>query len=170
MSAILYFAYGSNMCTGRLRFRVPHCRPTTIARLTGYRLRFHKRSADGSGKCNILRTDIPEDAVFGVVFEFPANEKEALDRAEGLGQGYDEEELSVVSPDGARLDAVYAYVADPTAIDDHLKPYSWYKEFVLSGAEEHWLPSDYVETHIRAVVAVPDPDRRRDARRRAETR
>jgi gamma-glutamylcyclotransferase len=50
-----YFAYGSNMCSGRLRARVT-CDFVTTAKLAGYQLRFHKLSRDGSSKCDAFRT------------------------------------------------------------------------------------------------------------------
>ena len=129
MRNLLYFAYGSNMSTPRLRYRVAGCRFTFVARLPSYRLCFHKRSNDGSAKCNALKTAMPADAVIGVVYEIPTNEKPALDRAEGLGRGYHEEMVRVLSPRGEEI-AVCTYIADPAFIDNSLKPYSWYKDFV----------------------------------------
>jgi len=35
-------------------------------------------------------------------------------------------------------------------------PYTWYKDFVLSGADEYHLPKDYVERFITPVQAKPD--------------
>jgi hypothetical protein len=53
---------------------------------------------------------------------------------------------------------VCTYIADASFIDDSLQPYSWYKDFVLAGAEEHGLPAEYVESRIVAVHAIGDPD------------
>ena len=167
MSTIHYFAYGSNMSTPRLRYRVPGCRFEFVARLPNYKLCFHKRSKDGSAKCNAFRTAEPTDAVIGVVYEIPTNEKPALDRAEGLGAGYHEEIVPVLSPEGEKV-TVHAYIADASFIDDILQPYSWYKNFVLAGAEEHRLPAEYVESRIGAVHAIRDPDPQREQARRAE--
>ena len=69
MSAtFLYFAYGSNMYAARLRYRVPSCRFRLSAQLLRHRLCFHKRSSDGSGKCNAFATAASKDTVFGVVY------------------------------------------------------------------------------------------------------
>jgi soluble lytic murein transglycosylase-like protein len=62
--------------------------------------------------------------------------------------------------------AVMTYVAKPANIDHALKPYGWYKAFVVAGAMKHGLPPDYVE-RIRAVESVADPDRDRAARNRS---
>jgi hypothetical protein len=167
MSTILYFAYGSNMRTPRLRYRVPGCRFTFVARLPNYKLCFHKRSKDGSAKCNAFRTAEPTDAVIGAVYEIPTNQKPALDREEGLGSGYHEEIVRVLSPKGEKV-AVRTYIADGAFIDESLQPYSWYKDFVLAGAEEHQLPPEYVESRIGAVHAIRDPDPQHEQKRRAE--
>ena len=122
-SAMLYFAYGSNMSTPRLRYRVPGCRFAFVARLPNYKLCFHKRSKDGSAKCNAFKTAEPTDVVIGVVYEIPTNEQPALDRAEGLGAGYHEEIVQVLSPEGEEV-TVQAYIADAGFIDDSLQPSS----------------------------------------------
>ena len=63
---MLYFAYGSNMCAGRLRGRVPSAVPVRVARLLNHSLRFHKRSdKDGSGKADACFTGEPEDCRLG---------------------------------------------------------------------------------------------------------
>ena len=41
-------------------------------------------------------------------------------------------------------------------IDDALVPYRWYYDLVLSGAEEHGLPIDYV-AGLRAIPFTHDP-------------
>ena len=105
--------------------------------------------------------------MIGAVYEIPTNEKPALDRAEGLGSGYHEEIVRVLSPKGEEV-MVCTYIADASFIDDSLQPYSWYKDFVLAGAEEHQLPPEYVESRIRAVHAIRDPDPQREQARRAE--
>jgi gamma-glutamylcyclotransferase len=86
---MLYFAYGSNMCAGRLRGRVHSAVPVRVARLLNHSLRFHKRSdKDSSGKADAYFTGEPEDVVWGVVFDIDPAEKPDLDRHEGLGHGY----------------------------------------------------------------------------------
>jgi hypothetical protein len=52
---MLYFAYGSNMRSARLRERVPSARYFATGKIQGYKLAFHKRSKqDGSGKADAL--------------------------------------------------------------------------------------------------------------------
>lgn len=157
------------MLTARLRYRVPSCVILGNARLPEHRLSFHKRSIDGSGKCNAFFTGVEADAALGVIFEIPRNEKRELDRAEGLGGGYHEKSVMVILPDGASI-AAQTYVADTKYIDDNLRPYSWYKEFVTRGAQEHSLPREYIGLCIDSVSSRADPDRQRELLRRAEAK
>jgi len=164
MGNLLYFAYGSNMCTGRLRCRVSSADSVCIAKLQGHALRFHKRSSDGSGKANAFRTNNPHDAVWGVMFKIDDWEKPVLDRAEGLGNGYIEAEIPVLDTEGIEH-RVLTYVAQSSHIEGMLRPYSWYKRFVMNGARQHNLPPQYV-AQIDSIDAEEDQDRQRDAENR----
>jgi AIG2-like family len=169
MTNIIYFAYGSNMLTPRLRYRVPSSVLLSTASLPQHQLRFHKRSMDGSGKCNAFHTGNLSDAVYGALFEIPPLEKRKLDRAEGLGSGYHEQSVQIVLPNGKQIIAEI-YIADATHIDENLRPYFWYKEFVARGAEEHLLPQEYINRYINTVPGVADPDAARENARRAGLR
>lgn len=148
------------MLTGRLRERVPSARALGVATLSGYELRFHKRGwKDGSGKCDVVGRDGDRAQVFGVAFRMTAGDKEGLDAAEGLGRGYGVRTVRV-EREGRRV-AAFTYVADASAIDSTLLPFTWYKELVLAGAREHGLPLEYVR-QLEAVKAVADPDSERD--------
>lgn len=153
---VLNFAYGSNMCSRRLRARVASARALGIGRLAGYRLAWHKRGRDGTGKCDLVATGAPEDTVWGVLFAIARAQKPLLDAAEGLGRGYREQTLSIVS--GGAAIAAFAYLA--TDIDAALRPFGWYHALVAAGAAEHGLPLAYRQ-QIDAVATLADPDRER---------
>ena len=158
-----YFAYGSNMLTARLRERVPSATPIGIGQLPGHALRWDKRSArDASGKCDAEATGGQDDVVWGVVFELDPNDKAALDQAEGLGAGYLEKNVNVLT-DAGPVRAVTYYATDK---DPSLRPYHWYKALVIAGAREHGLPIGY-RSRLELVVTVSDPDPAR-ARRQGE--
>jgi hypothetical protein len=159
---MLYFGYGSNMLTARLRARVPSAVPRMHGTVSGYHLRFHKRSRDGSGKCNIVPAE--GDVVHGVVFEVTAAELDALDEAEQRGRGYERCEVQVRG-EYASVTA-FAYEAQPAYIDDALLPYEWYHALVLAGARQHGLPAPYVD-QLESVPSYPDPDEERRRRYRA---
>lgn len=151
-----YFGYGSNMLMARIRHRVPSATPVTNATLPDYGLRFHKRSRDGSGKCNIISSD--DETVYGVVFEVNPDELDALDEAEQQGRRYWRQSVTVEGKE-THIDA-FAYVADPFFVDETLLPYDWYHALVVAGAREHGLPADYIAM-IEAVRSYPDPNEQR---------
>ena len=150
--ALLNFAYGSNMLSARLMQRVPGAKFVGVGLLRGHLLQWHKIAKDGSGKCDIA-VAMDDSFVYGVLYEIPAHEKKNLDRAEGLGYGYEEKQVSIEM--GATTHKATAYYA--TSIDPSIVPFTWYKALVVAGAVEHGLPSEYVE-NLRASPAKQDPD------------
>lgn len=159
-----YFAYGSNMSLPRLKERVPSAERIGVFTLVEHSLRFHKVSKkDGSGKCDAMFTGNFEDYVIGALFEISDSEKGALDKAEGLGFGYEEKRITVSDAQGNTHEAV-TYYATKTA--PSLLPYSWYLNHVIYGAKETGVPSDYLDT-VSATKSREDPDKERDERERA---
>lgn len=182
MGRLLYFAYGSNMLTARLARRVAGVRAVGAAWLPGYRLGFHKRGMDGSGKATVVATGATEDRVHGVLFDLPATEQPTLDRIEG---GYRPDTVRVhraadglpvnggpeapptPAPTGSptseqdprppTVAEALTYVATPDVLDGRLRPFDWYRDFVVHGAREHGLPEPWLR-HLEAVVADTDPD------------
>ena len=159
MSGIHYLAYGSNLHPLRLLARAPSSRVIGVVPLPGRCVSFHKRSNDGSGKCNLPESSYA-DVSYGVIYELSIADKKNLDIAEGLGRGYDEALLSVSLNDATYRPIVY--IAASSHIDAALQPYHWYKAFVLAGARHHNLPDDYIRS-IESQPSVPDPDAGRNA-------
>jgi len=151
---MLYFSYGSNMSHRRLQARVPSAAFVTVATLEAHALRFHKVGRDGSAKCDALHTGDPADQVIGVVFRIHPSEKHHLDSAEGLGNGYEHKQISIVTPEQATLDA-FTYYA--TEVQTNLQPFCWYREHVLRGCSENRLPAHYTQV-IEKMGVVTDPD------------
>jgi gamma-glutamylcyclotransferase len=156
------------MLRERLLARVPDATLHATGSVQGYSLRFHKKSTDRSGKCNIVRTDSAEDVVYGVVFDIPDDQMAALDRAEGLGQGYHHDRSILVRLADDTEIGTLAYVADLNAIDDALIPYAWYHRLVIAGAEQNQLPEHYI-ADLRAIPTSEDYRPERPTRREAET-
>lgn len=154
---IRYCAYGSNMCSARLRRRVPNFAVVGRAVLADHELRFRKRSRDGSSKCDVVPA--VGRVVHGVVFDVPWREKSSLDAAEGLGQGYREICCSVTTAEGLAIEA-FMYVAEPNAVDESLVPYSWYKRIVVAGACEHGVATSYI-AWLEEAPCHDDPDVKR---------
>jgi gamma-glutamylcyclotransferase len=159
-----YFAYGSNMLTRRLTAaeRAPSAVLVGIGYIEERRLTFNKVSQDGSGKCDAQRTHRKSDRVYGVIYNIAQTDKTALAKAEGLGKGYVEDYVEVITSSGGAK--VLTYLA--TKREPALLPYHWYKAIVIAGAVEHELPTDYVEW-LRAFESLEDPNGERRAKNEA---
>ena len=153
---ILNFAYGSNMLSRRLLARVPSAKKKSIGILRGYELRWHKRSIDGSGKCDVVKVNNAAAYVYGVIYEIAGSEKNILDKAEGLGAGYGEIEIAIETQTGS----VTAFLYFATDVDQTLEPYTWYKELVIAGAMENALPAEYVLMIERTPATIDSDDER----------
>jgi len=141
-----YFAYGSNMASARLFERAPSARALGAALLPGYAWRCNKPSADGSAIANLVAERDAE--TWGVLYEIPASNWEALDRAQS---GYQRIVVDVLRG-GVRV-AAQTYVSDRVA-DDEL-PASWYLGLVAAGAREHELPAAWIAS-IEALAPQPE--------------
>ena len=164
---MLYFAYGSNLLESRIRQldRAPGAVRIDRASLRGYDLRFHKRGADGSGKCDCFESGDGSHVVHGALFAVPEEQHADLDRVEGLGHGYSKRELEVEvgyrSQSGTTK--AWLYCAQSTHIDDTLEPFRWYRDLVVAGARSSGFPDEYIRA-IAAVEVQEDPDHARAQR------
>ena len=161
-----YFAYGSNMLSKRLRHRIPSAKAIGTYTLPAHDLRFHKRSdRDNSGKCDVYQTDDQNDAVIGILFTIESADECKLDKAEGLGNGYEKKEVEVGDENGT-TETAFTYYANRDCINDAIRPFTWYKQHVVTGAKEGGLPAEYI-AKIEAVEADEDPDQDREQREMA---
>ena len=153
MNVVHYAAYGSNLHPLRLRARAASARLVGTAYLPDWSLRFHKRSADTSGKCSILEGS---SGVYVAVYRMSVADKHLLDGIEGVGSGYVDARIVVPG-----MGECTTYIAADSHVDDALQPYDWYREIVLLGCKELRFPADYARRIEQVVVAAdPDPDRR----------
>ncbi len=158
MITLSYLAYGSNLHPRRLIERIPSAKLVGVTEISGYELTFHKRSKDGSGKCNLAESGEADSSAFCAIYEIDAEEKPALDKAEGKGFGYLETQMSVKHNEAEY--ACFSYLAQRSHIVGHLKPYHWYKEMVVLGAWYLELPNHYIQT-ILSIQSEQDPDTER---------
>ena len=159
MQDCLYFSYGSNMSSMRLKKRVESAEVISSGILENHKLVFHKKSKDGSGKCDAFFTDSVNDRVYGVIYSIHKKDIKKLDRCEGLNSGYKKEDVDI---DIANDEKVKAFTYIATDIEKSLLPFSWYKYHVFHGAVENNLPSDYI-SFIDSFNSVDDPDEERAA-------
>jgi hypothetical protein len=140
----LYFAYGSNMLPARLQARCKTARLVGCALAEGADLTFSKISNDGSGKASLAPASNVQTP--GALFEIAGSDLPALDKAEGVGTGYERNDrFSINLTANGECVTATTYIA--TAIDDRLKPYDWYLALVIAGAELH----AFGEQHLRRL-------------------
>ena len=140
--------------------RVPSARFVTTATLAGHQLKFHKAGTDDSAKCDAHETGNDAHAVIGVVFEIAQSEKPELDSKEDLGNGYEEKIVTLQTQSGKIIKATTYYAIK---FDAAMKPFHWYKQHVIAGAEEFELAPEYV-AGIRRVESITDPQPERHQR------
>jgi hypothetical protein len=161
-NTFLYFAYGANMLSRRLHAldRAPSAVAIDTGFVQGRRFSFGKVSRDGSGKSDIALTGNPTDRAYGVLYKINRREKANFEEREGLGTGYSETNIQVVTSTGTYTAVTYvaSYVEDP------LLPYQWYKASVIAGAVEHGLPNEYIEW-LRTFEARSDANKKRRTER-----
>lgn len=152
MIFVRYAAYGSNLHPRRLKARTPSAQLVGIGFLPDWSLRFHKRSVDTSGKCNIL---YGSSGLYVAVYRMNATDKQELDRIEGLGSGYVDGSINV-----PEFGVCATYFAADSHIDEALLPFDWYREMVLLGCRALELPAEYVQK-IEQITVMRDSDSQR---------
>lgn len=154
---MLLFAYGSNMCAGKLAIAAKGATFVDIAILSRHELRFHKKSVDdGSGKADAYFTDDPTHVVWGVIWDVPTTSWSSLVDSEG---GYRELDVEVAAPGAGKVQCK-TFVAK--RIQTGFKPYHWYKRYLVEGARAHHLPPEYV-ARLEIVDSIDDPNPSRAA-------
>ena len=135
----LYFAYGSNMSSHRLRARLPRARSRGRGWLEDKRLVCNKPAEDGSGKANLV--DEAGAVVWGVLYKIEGDDWPTLDRYE---PNYSRFACQVHLEIDQRVPAeTYLW----TGQGPEIPPLGWYRDHMLEGAREHELPLD----HIRLI-------------------
>lgn len=152
---IHYFAYGSNLHPLRLTERVPSADLLGVVKQTHHRLSFHKKSNDGSSKCNLFNSGSGADSVYGAIYTLDPEHKSLLDGFEGNGYGYTDQQIKLNHK--GREFTCFTYIAQQSHIIDNLGPYHWYKQLVVLGAKHLQFPESYIHS-IESIASIEDPD------------
>ncbi|XP_012225596.1 gamma-glutamylcyclotransferase-like isoform X2 [Linepithema humile] len=144
-NTFLYFAYGSNLLTKRIRLS----NSTAIMKDIGFIKRYSKRWCGPSA--TIVETE--NFTVWGVIWELDNCNLTTLDCQEGVQDNlYHAMFVNVETPNGTILKCrVYQQCSNPK---EYIKPIDFpmnkrpsplYLNMILKGAEEHNLPTDYIK-------------------------
>ena len=139
------------MLSSRLTARCSSAKVIGIASAQCHALEFSKESIDGSGKATlVVGTDTVQTP--GVLFEIEEGERDALDKFEGAGKGYDRvDEFRVATSDETITTTTYL----ASARQSNLIPFDWYLALVMAGVLEHEL-GDVHADRLRAIMYASD--------------
>ena len=145
---VWYFAYGSNL-SRLVKLRNGTIRPARVACLRGYRFALNKRGSRGEVYANVMPS--PGDVVWGVIYLCDGPTMASLDRYEGVETGdYLRQPLAVETSDGETLPAE-VYLAGESFLTSTGRPTPAYLRQIISGADHHGLPEEYVREIERLV-------------------
>ena len=137
----------------RLVERVPSAELIGIAKHPNHALTFHKKSNDGSSKCNMFNSE--SSLVYGAIYKLSPEHKNELDKFEGKWYGYIDNQI-ILRHNEIEY-SCFTYIAQQSHIVDNLKPYHWYKKLVILGAQYLSFPDEYISS-IEAIESMEDPD------------
>ena len=143
-----YFAYGSNLSKPQMLSRTGSIPPSVAAKLVNYRLAF-RRVLDGQG---VYATIVPVKGavVHGVAYRCSLDAILNLDRFEGIAENcYRREMVKVTTQAADELDCI-VYIGESFHQADEV-PSESYLDLILTGAESHHLPRDYIDSIVKLV-------------------
>ena len=141
-----YFAYGSNMDSGRVQQRKMSFESASSGRLLDYSLRFNKRSVKypGAAAANVVAS--AKGVTEGVVYRLADPVQiEMMDPYEGYPVLYRRTALPIVTKAGV-VDA-WVYIANEDHVAEGLAPAQWYLNHLLAG--RGYLSASYFESLLQ---------------------
>lgn len=153
-----HLAYGSNMAAEVMEGLCPRNRFLGVARLSGYRLAFTRRSIrTGTGVADVIPAR--NQTVWGALYEIEDDELTAIDRKEGYGWAYTRVMCRALLEAGGQgqMAVVYTvHVKEPAEI----MPSRQYLDRLIAAAHERRLPKAYAEK-LEAMVVADSADKGR---------
>lgn len=132
MKKVLYFAYGSNMSTAQINWRLNNPKNVGTHVLKGWKLAFNAESPFGCHNFANIVKGSPDDFVEGVLYDITHAEFKTLDCYEGLYERY------YFDIDADTLGCVYI-CTDKKNIDTYYNPEEYYIDKCITGAKENNL-------------------------------
>merc|ERR1719228_2719331 len=136
----LYFAYGSNMLTERIKINNPSARFQGLAKLKGHKLDFNHLSKKWGGAVVTIEEEHTRE-IWGVLWQLSKTDLPRLDKQEGVPKLYRRKPVDVETEDGVSVSA-FTYQMSIPPLEDR-RPSTLYRQVILSGAAEHSLPAHY---------------------------
>ena len=138
-----YFSYGSNLSKQQMLLRTGSVPQSQQAVLANYRLAFRQVLNNEAVYATIVPT--PDAMVYGVAYLCSLYAMARLDEAEGVSENcYRRETIDVMTKTKMLLTCI-VYVGESFKTIES-KPGSGYLNEILTGATEHQLPTEYIES------------------------
>lgn len=137
-----YFSYGSNLSKKQMLRRTGSVPASRKAWLANYRLAFRKVLVGD----DVYATIVPSRGaiVHGVAYRCSLHAMAQLDLFEGVAENcYRRESVQVSTQDGDVLTCI-VYIGAAFSTESSI-PNANYLDAILRGAEDHQLPTDYIE-------------------------
>ncbi len=136
-----YFAYGSNLSKQQMLRRTGSIPPSRPAVLSNYQLAFRKVLVGEDVYATIIPA--PRKVVQGVAYLCSPHAMAQLDVFEGVAENcYRRELVQVTALSGEILNGI-VYVGEKFSSETAV-PSANYLNAILTGAQEHQLPTDYI--------------------------
>jgi hypothetical protein len=137
-SEVWYFAYGSNLNIGQMMTRVGEWIISNKAILKNYKLVFNVNSPRWGGMtANLVKTDNPNDIVYGVLYSISPEKLDVL-------SVYEKNKPAdiLVETDGGKLQAK-AYIFQTARASGH--PSDAYLNVIVDGLIQHGYSEDIIQ-------------------------
>ena len=139
---MLYFSYGSFLDSDTLKKHAPNAKYVNRAVLPEYEVQFNFLSKTYEGGVTGVEP-APGKHALGVLYDVHPDEIEKLDVVEGIPAGiYYRQTVTVIDNDGVEYQAETYRTSDPKG---PFTPTRRYLGFMIKGAREHGLDSDYIK-------------------------
>jgi hypothetical protein len=157
---MILFSFAGNMDVDKFATIVPSAKKIGIAKLPGYNFIFNRTDDDQSSKANILHSDDPNDAVWGVLIKLDDKEWPNFYDTGTYSIDFKLETVNCIDAND-KIYTARAFVAEPHAVNTHLLPYDWHHKKVVRLAKNAGLPEDYINKICLMPFKIdPDGDRR----------
>ncbi|XP_040577054.1 gamma-glutamylcyclotransferase [Lepeophtheirus salmonis] len=144
----LYFAFGSNMLTQRIRISNHSASYVGNALLKGYYLDFDYESQKWKGAVATIREDSKRE-VWGILWRLKNEDLKSLDKQEGVESSiYRRLSISINLEDSSDPIDAYTYQLTEESCNkgsQDKRPSKIYKNVIVNGAKEHNLNVNYIK-------------------------
>jgi len=150
---MLYFAYGSNLDEGQIKFRCPDSKPKFKARLDGFRLDFTRYSPKWQGGVADV-VDDPGSLLWGFVYDLTKDDLKKLDDYE---EGYYKEKINVIY----RKKNIEVYIYKVINKQPYIQPSEKYINLIIKSAKKYRFHKHYIKflmTFKNFTINTINPD------------